>query len=180
MTVRSLLDQLPAPLVLCVGVSSEHLPALAEATGGRAVLLFAPTADRVGELLTGMLPGAVAGVVAPAVAAGDGEALPAHRVAECGELRLDADVREATWGGQLIPLPSREFDVLFALTRDPGRVWTFADLTTQVWKRPYLGDAEAVVSAVKRLRRQVRAVTPEVQIASIRGLGFRLVVSAGP
>ncbi|HEY0639846.1 MAG TPA: winged helix-turn-helix domain-containing protein, partial [Pseudonocardiaceae bacterium] len=102
---------------------------------------------------------------------------PAHRVVECGKLRLDADLREAGWCGTTFPLSAREFDLLFALTCDPGRVWTFAELTTHVWNRPYLGDTDAVVSAVKRLRRQIREITDSVLVESVRGVGYRLVVT---
>jgi len=104
------------------------------------------------------------------------EQIPAHRVVEFGKLRMDADLREATWRGSPVSLSAREFDLLFALTRDPGRVWTFAELTTHVWERPYLGDMEAVVSAVKRLRRQLRASAPGVHVESVRGVGYRLAV----
>jgi DNA-binding response OmpR family regulator len=37
-----------------------------------------------------------------------------------------------------------------------------------------------VVSAVKRLRRQLRAAAPGVQDESVRGVGYRLVVADTP
>ena len=53
----------------------------------------------------------------------------------------------------------------------------FADLTRRVWDRTYLGDADAVISAVKRLRRRLAAVAPQVHVESVRGVGFRLRVA---
>jgi two-component system, OmpR family, response regulator MtrA len=169
---RSVLELLAGPLVLCVGTSTEHFSAVAEATGGRVMMLYLPDAASLRKLLAGET--------------GEEQAVPtireqadppAHQVVECGKLRIDADLREATWHGEPIPLSAREFDLLFALAFDPGRVWTFAELTTRVWNRPYLGDTDAVVSAVKRLRRQIRDVAASVAIESVRGVGYRLVVA---
>jgi two-component system response regulator MtrA len=168
---RSVLELLAGPLVLCVGTSTEQFSAVAEATGGQVMMLYLPDAESVRRLLAGE----AAEQAVPAIhEQGD---LPAHRVVECGKLRIDADLREATWQGEAIPLSAREFDLLFALAFDSGRVWTFAELTTRVWNRAYLGDTDAVVSAVKRLRRQVRDVTASVAIESVRGVGYRLVVA---
>lgn len=169
---RDVLDTLNVPLVLCVGTSAEEIAAITRATGGRIAVLYLPDTASLRAALAG--PGVVA--TPPAVAA----QIPTHRVVEFGKLRLDADLREVTWRGSPVPLSAREFDLLFALTRDPGRVWTFAELTTHVWERPYLGDIEAVVSAVKRLRRQLRATAPGVLVESVRGVGYRLVVAEAP
>lgn len=158
-------------MVLCVGTSTEHFSAVAEATGGQVMMLYLPDAESVRRLLSGES----AEQAVPAIR--EQSELPAHRVVECGKLRIDADLREATWQGEAIPLSAREFDLLFALAFDPGRVWTFAELTTRVWNRAYLGDTDAVVSAVKRLRRQIRDVTASVAIESVRGVGYRLVVA---
>jgi DNA-binding response OmpR family regulator len=165
---RGVLDTINVPLVLCVGTSAEEIAAIAKATGGRIAVLYLPDTDSLRAAL------ASSELIPPV-----NEPIPTHRVVEFGKLRLDADLREATWRGSPVPLSAREFDLLFALTRDPGRVWTFAELTTHVWERPYLGDIEAVVSAIKRLRRQLRAAAPGVQVESVRGVGYRLVVVDG-
>jgi DNA-binding response OmpR family regulator len=170
---RGVLDSLNVPLVLCVGTSAEEVAAITRATGGRIAVLYLPD--------TASLRAAVSPAEAPAIRVGAvEEPVPTHRIVEFGKLRLDADLRETLWRGSPVPLSAREFDLLFALTKDPGRVWTFAELTTQVWERPYLGDIEAVVSAVKRLRRQLRAAAPGVQVESVRGVGYRLVVTDLP
>jgi DNA-binding response OmpR family regulator len=162
--------------VLCVGTTAEEIAAITRATGGRLAVLYLPDGDSLHTALAAATPGLpVATATIAAV-----EPIPSHRVVEFGKLRLDADLREATWRGSVVALSAREFDLLFALTRDPGRVWTFAELTTHVWERPYLGDIEAVVSAVKRLRRQLRVAAPGVLVESVRGVGYRLVVTDSP
>jgi two-component system, OmpR family, response regulator MtrA len=170
---RGVLDTLNVPLVLCVGTSAEEIAAITRATGGRIAVLYLPDTASLRTAVASL--DAVEGLTKPVE-----EPIPTHRIVEFGKLRLDADLRETLWRGSPVPLSAREFDLLFALTKDPGRVWTFAELTTQVWGRPYLGDIEAVVSAVKRLRRQLRAAAPGVQVDSVRGVGYRLVVTDLP
>jgi len=174
MGLHSVMGLLTGPTVLCVGTTTEQFAALAEASDGSMVMLYLPDSQSALRLLTGDAPGPVVPVL-PAMR--EPAEAPVHRVVECGKLRLDADLREAGWGGTPLPLSAREFDLLYALACDPGRVWTFAELTTHVWNRPYLGDTDAVVSAVKRLRRQVREVTSSVLVESVRGVGYRIVVT---
>jgi two-component system, OmpR family, response regulator MtrA len=174
MDTRGVLDTLNVPLVLCVGTSADEIAAITRATGGRIAVLYLPDTASLRTALSPPPP------ELPTVTVADEPQIRTHRVVESGKLRLDADLREATWRGSSVPLSAREFDLLFALTRDPGRVWTFAELTTHVWERPYLGDIEAVVSAVKRLRRQLRQAAPGVQVDSVRGVGYRLVVADAP
>ena len=125
MDARGVLETINVPLVLCVGTSAEEIASIAKATGGRLAVLYLPD--------TASLRAALAGPEVPAPAPVIDEPIATHRVVECGKLRLDADLREVTWRGSPIPLSAREFDLMFALTRDPGRVWTFAELTTHVW-----------------------------------------------
>jgi two-component system, OmpR family, response regulator MtrA len=170
MGVHSVRRLLAGPTVLCVGTSTEQFAALAGASDGSMVMLYLPDSESALRLLSGDPP-------VPAVPAMREPAeLLVHRVVECGKLRMDADLREAAWRGTPLPLSAREFDLLYVLSRDPGRVWTFAELTTHVWNRPYLGDTDAVVSAVKRLRRQIREVTGSVVVESVRSVGYRIVV----
>jgi len=159
------------PTVLCVGATTEQFAALAEASGGSMLMLYLPDSESALRLLSG-------DPSVPSVPTSREPAeVPARRIVACGTLRLDADRREATWRGSPLPLSAREFDLLFALCCDQGRVWTFAELTTHVWNRPYLGDTDALVSAVKRLRRQVRQATGSVLVESVRGVGYRIVVT---
>lgn len=171
MDSHSVMGLLARPMVLCVGTSTEQFAALAEASDGSIVMLYLPDSESARRLLTGEPSGSLVPTMREPADP------PEHRVVECGKLRLDADLREATWCGTSMPLSAREFDLLFALSRDPGRVWTFAELTTHVWNRPYLGDTDAVVSAVKRLRRQIREITGSVLVESVRGVGYRVVVT---
>jgi DNA-binding response OmpR family regulator len=152
-----------------VGVAPDEVAELARTVSDRTLLMTAPDSVDGRKALF-----AAAGLSPPPLAPPPPSSAGQLRV---GALRLDPDRRVATWGERVIDLPARAFDLLVALSTDPGRTWTFADLTSQVWDRAYLGDADAVISAVKRLRRLLAAAAPQVHVESVRGVGFRLRVS---
>lgn len=92
-----------------------------------------------------------------------------------GPLLVDLAGREVTALGRRVYLSAREFDLLATLALEAGRVWSFAELTARVWQLPYLGDSDPVTSAVKRLRKRLAPVR-DVEVASVRGVGYRLRV----
>ena len=92
-----------------------------------------------------------------------------------GPLFVDLAGREVTALGRRVYLSAREFDLLATLALEAGRVWSFAELTARVWQLPYLGDSDPVTSAVKRLRKRLAPVR-DVEVASVRGVGYRLRV----
>ena len=94
-----------------------------------------------------------------------------------GPLFVDLSGREVTARGRRVYLSAREFDLLATLALEAGRVWSFAELTARVWQLPYLGDSDPVTSAVKRLRKRLAPVR-DVEVASVRGVGYRLRVRA--
>jgi DNA-binding response OmpR family regulator len=88
---------------------------------------------------------------------------------------VDLAGREVIALGRRVYLSAREFDLLATLALEAGRVWSFAELTARVWQLPYLGDSDPVTSAVKRLRKRLAPVR-DVEVASVRGVGYRLRV----
>lgn len=152
-------------LVLCVGNAHELFSTIIRNVGTTAVVLVTPDARTAAEVLR-------TGVNEPA---SDSEPAMSY-----GALRLSNSTRVATWRGRALQLSERQFDLLLALASDPGRVWTFAELTESVWQRRYVGDDDAVASTVKRLRRSVAEVTPELSIESVRGVGYRLALLTTP
>lgn len=152
------------PFVLCVGTRFEDSAAIARLVQPGAIVLVAPDAESASALLAGRRPER---------RFGDQH----HHVLRHGDLRVDLSRREASWRGRALALSARELDLLATLASDVDRVWTFEDLTTTVWHTGYLGDSDAVVSAVKRLRRHLEEVTSDVRIASVRAVGYRLVVA---
>ncbi|MBL0886741.1 winged helix-turn-helix domain-containing protein [Myceligenerans indicum] len=155
-------------------------PVPAAADGGR-VLAFPHRGRRhepAGALdavppSTGQVP-VVSGAV-PVVSGAFAAPPPRRGPTVHGPLTLDLAAREVRFQGREVHLSAQEFDLLATLASQPGRVWTFAELTAHVWGTRYLGDADAVTSAIKRLRRRLPRVRG-LEVASVRGVGYRLRV----
>jgi len=91
-----------------------------------------------------------------------------------GGLTLDPVRRTVAAGEILIELTRLEFDLLYCLLVNAGRVLTRERLLEQVWNYDYTGDTRAVDSAVKRLRAKLRSVSAELDaIEAVRGVGYR-------
>ncbi len=91
-----------------------------------------------------------------------------------GGLSLDTEQRTADIGGTALELTRLEFDLLYALLNNAGRVLSRARLLEEVWGYDYAGDTRAVDSAIKRLRARLRAVDPAADgIEAVRGLGYK-------
>jgi DNA-binding response OmpR family regulator len=93
-------------------------------------------------------------------------------------LVIDAESRDVTLAETPLPLTRLEFDLLYYLVQNSGRVLTRERLLEQAWGYAYGGDTRAVDSAVKRLRAKLRAVKPEENIIeAVRGVGYRIDVA---
>lgn len=160
--------------VLCVGLSLEACSEVARLVQDQAVVVAAADTDGARALLgvaRTRTPRGQRGNDPPSVRP------PRPTAVQRGPLRVDPAVREATIAGIPLHLSRREFDLLATLASEVERVWSFAELTAQVWRTGYLGAPDVVTSAVKRLRKRL-AVVPGLEIASVRGIGYRLVVAA--
>jgi len=87
-----------------------------------------------------------------------------------GRLTLDPAERRGRLDNQPIDLTRREFDLLAALMRHPGRVYSRRSLLADVWKTEHLTEKTVDVH-VNGLRAKLRGA---VTIAAVRGIGYRL------
>jgi len=97
-------------------------------------------------------------------------------VLRIGELALDLEARRCTASGDAVELTRREFELLAALLRYPGRIHTREQLLELVWGSDSIGP-KTVDAHVAALRRKLGTT---VSIATLRGLGYRLDPAAGP
>lgn len=92
------------------------------------------------------------------------------------QLEISLSDREARWKGTSLPLTELELQLLAMLATVPSRVWTFRELSQQVWGTSFYGDSTALRSTVKRLRKKLACHRVDLVIRSVRGVGFVLVV----
>jgi two-component system, OmpR family, response regulator RegX3 len=91
-----------------------------------------------------------------------------------GDVVLDPDEHLVTVGGQPVSLPLKEFELLFLLLSNVGRVLPRELLIDRVWGADYVGDTKTLDVHIKRIRAKIEPdpARPE-RIITIRGLGYK-------
>jgi two-component system response regulator MtrA len=103
--------------------------------------------------------------------------VPTNDVVEIADLVIDTAGHVVSRDGTAINLTPLEFDLLTALARKPGHVFTREQLLEQVWGYRHAADTRLVNVHVQRLRAKIErdAERPEI-VVTVRGVGYK----AGP
>jgi two-component system, OmpR family, alkaline phosphatase synthesis response regulator PhoP len=89
------------------------------------------------------------------------------------DLTIDEAQHEVSLHGQQVELTAREFALLLALARHPGRVFTRAQLLERVWGDAYYDD-HVVDVHIGNLRKKLEADPAHPQyLETVRGVGYR-------
>ena len=99
---------------------------------------------------------------------------PAQEQLQDGELCIDFDKRLVTIEGRSVRLTYVEFEILAALARNPGRVYSRATLLERVWGDSAYRDPRTVDVHIRHLREKLERdpKTPEL-VQTMRGVGYR-------
>lgn len=91
-----------------------------------------------------------------------------------GDVTIDPEQHVVTVRGNVAKLPLKEFELLYVLVANAGRVLTRDTLIDRVWGSDYYGDTKTLDVHIKRLRSKVE-VDPghPTAILTIRGLGYK-------
>lgn len=92
-------------------------------------------------------------------------------------LVIDSRRREIHVEGTEAALSTLEFDLLWALAEDCGRVFSRAQLLERVWGYDFYGDERVVDVHVRNIRRVLRddAARPRI-IGTVRGVGYKFLL----
>ena len=92
------------------------------------------------------------------------------------DLAIDPDTREVWHDSTQIELTPREFDLLYALAEQPGRVFNRDQLLERVWGHDFAGIDRVVDVHIGLLRRKLEddPTNPTV-IQTVRGVGYKFV-----
>jgi DNA-binding response OmpR family regulator len=153
------------PLVVCVSPDRGVRERVARQLDGEGIVVLCPDLGA----LRALLAGSTAAPLAAAMPAPEGPIATG-----VDELVIDDRDHHVIWRGQTLPLTRLECELIARLASQPVRLWTYERLFVAVWRGAYLGDNSILHSAVKRLRRKLRAVNAGVEIETVRGLGYRL------
>lgn len=90
-------------------------------------------------------------------------------------LAVDTDKLAVTLCGQPLQLTNAEFDILKLLLRHPEKAFSKKEIYESLWTGPYYGDDNTISVHMSNMRKKIAAVTDEVYIKTIWGIGFMLV-----
>jgi two-component system response regulator MtrA len=90
------------------------------------------------------------------------------------DLTIDVNAHEVTRAGKSIALTRLEFDLLVALAREPGRVFSRDALLSEVWGYRHSTDTRLVNVHIQRLRAKIEQDSehPEI-VLTVRGVGYK-------
>ena len=90
------------------------------------------------------------------------------------DLSIDFNAHEVSRASKVIALTRLEFDLLVALAREPGRVFTRDALLSEVWGYRHSTDTRLVNVHVQRLRAKIEndPEHPEI-VLTVRGVGYK-------
>jgi DNA-binding response OmpR family regulator len=101
----------------------------------------------------------------------DGPPRETPQVLSVGQVEIDTGRREATVAGRVVPLATREFDLLQFLARNAGLALTRQQLLDGVWGAGWYGDERTVDVHVRQLRKKLADALP---LTTVWGVGYRL------
>ena len=88
-----------------------------------------------------------------------------------GAIEVDVGRREVRLAGEVVPLATREFDLLAFLVDNLGLALSRRQLLDGVWGDDWYGDERTVDVHVRQLRKKLGADLP---LATVWGVGYRL------
>jgi DNA-binding response OmpR family regulator len=91
-----------------------------------------------------------------------------------GDLRVDFEKRTVEMRGEPIRLTYVEFEILTALARSPGRVFTRSSLLERVWGDSSYRDPRTIDVHIRHLREKLERDPKEPEyLFTVRGVGYR-------
>lgn len=82
-------------------------------------------------------------------------------VLEYGDLKIDARSRRVFLKGEEVELTAREYDVLYLLASNPGKVFSKDQILDRIWGYDFNGDVKTLNVYISKLREKLGDSTSE-------------------
>jgi two-component system response regulator ResD len=93
-----------------------------------------------------------------------------------GKLSIKPSAQSASVDGKSLLLTAKEFDLLWLMVKNKGRVFTREQLLEFIWGQDFLGESRTVDSHVKNLREKLRNKGLHEVIHTVWGVGYKLEI----
>ncbi|NBI87217.1 DNA-binding response regulator [Lachnospiraceae bacterium] len=93
---------------------------------------------------------------------------------QAGALKMDVTQRTTLINDIEIRLSNIEFEILYLLASNPGRVFSKEQIYDIVWQEPYSGDYNIVMSHIHHIREKIEDNPGKpLYIQTVWGIGYR-------
>ncbi len=89
-----------------------------------------------------------------------------------GPLTLDSSSRSVTVNGRKIKLTVKEYEILYLLLQEPGKIYSRSDLMKAVWGLTDIGETRTVDVHIATLRTKIGSASRYIE--TVRGAGYRV------
>ena len=97
------------------------------------------------------------------------------QIYKCGGLQINDDTKEVTVDDELIKLTPIEFDILYLLASNPGRVFSTDEIFEKVWNEKVYEANNTVMVHIRRLRGKMKEDTRQNKIiTTVWGVGYKI------
>lgn len=90
-----------------------------------------------------------------------------------GLLTIDKERHRVSIGEEIVNLTPLEFDLLYFLAKNKGRVFSREQLMETVWGYDFYGDARTVDTHVKKLREKLNHPGVKGMLVTVWGVGYK-------
>lgn len=102
---------------------------------------------------------------------------PEDDVLTIGSLTIDFKSYEVRSSQGILLIPLKEFELLKLLASKSRQVLSRDLMIERIWGIDFQGDEQTVNVHIKRLRQRLVRFAPDVQIITVRGVGYKLEVN---
>lgn len=95
------------------------------------------------------------------------------------DLIIDINAHKVIVGDEEIFLAPKEYDLLLFLAKSPDRVFSREDLLKYVWNYDFYSEVRTVDTHIKRLRKKIKKISPEMaeMLVTVWGVGYKFDAS---
>lgn len=93
---------------------------------------------------------------------------------QVGNMLINRKSFEVQIGEELLVLPLKEFELLSKLASKLNQVFTRDQLIEAVWGIDFEGEEQTLSVHIKRIRERLAKTQTDVQIKTVRGIGYKL------
>lgn len=97
-------------------------------------------------------------------------------IIQAGNVTINRKVFEVSTGEQAVVMPLKEFELLALLASRPNHVFERSTIMGKIWGHDYEGDDYTLNTHMKRLRERLVQIGANIEISTIRNVGYKLEV----